>query len=193
MAPLKRYPLIFALLFSLLTACKKESPDRIVDDARIPQLGTSWDGCSFRDTLFTTPKAFIEIWGINLDSLSANFDLSFTDGSYNSLLRRVDDYSVKLYFDVNSPSFNMLSSGKYLIQDIDSRYPYNVVEAYLLFIQSGKTFKYPVTTGFIELGMNKDEFLVRYDLSAFVNGIETPISGQYSGSVSVIDQRFKAP
>ncbi|MGC9344341.1 MAG: hypothetical protein ACP5E3_16680, partial [Bacteroidales bacterium] len=76
-----------------------------------------WDGIVINGINYPTPYAVIEIWGNNTDSLSSDYDISFTDGTFDMDSRQIIDNSILVYFDANSPSLENLSPGTYEIEN----------------------------------------------------------------------------
>lgn len=148
-----------------------------------------WNGFVIQDEKYETPNAIIEIWGENLDSLSSDFDIHLTDGIFNIQQRSVQEYSVKLYFDLNSPSLSRLSDGVYIYENTSARKPNNIVEAYIEIHSDGRIIKYPVLEGEVHIESSGLFFKANYTILTMVNRSEEFIEGQFTGSVVLIDQR----
>lgn len=173
-----------------IAACEKEpSPE---PDPVNPFTGeVDWNGFVLDTTRYETPKAFMENWGVNLDSLSSNFDLRFTDGNavYDSYLRQITKDTIQVYFDTNSPSAEELAEGKYVIEPRQLRKPYNIVEAFLSFELNGKSYKYPFTGGNLEITKKSGYSLIKYELITWIGQTQLIIKGHYAGTFTNIDQR----
>ena len=70
---------------AVLTSCEEKKP--VVEEKANPfELEVGWNGFYLDGTSFNTPNAIIEIWG-ETDSLSADYDISFTDGTFSPIIR----------------------------------------------------------------------------------------------------------
>ena len=145
---IKLIPVVFSLLLVLQTGCEKTPADPSLPENN-PFIGkVDWNGFVFDTTRYQTPRAYVENWGENLDSLSADYDIKFTDGTFDDQLHDVSDYSILVYFDANSPSIHELSEGIYTVENTLDRKPGNIVEAWIELSIEGKLFKYQVTKGY---------------------------------------------
>ncbi len=179
------------LLFSGLffTSCEEDSVLQEEEKINPFLKDGNWNGFAIQNRVYETPNAIVEIWGENLDSLSSDFDIHLTDGNFNTQLRTVHDYSVKLYFDLNSPSLTKLSNGIYRYENTSARKPNNIVEAYIEIQSDTRLFKYPVLEGEIQVESEGPFFKASYTILTMVNQYEELIEGQFTGSVVLIDQR----
>ncbi len=176
---------IAGLFLSSLPGCKKQPVDPS-DPAPNPYTGLiGWNGFVFDTTRYQTPNAYVENWGENLDSLSADFDIKFTDGIFDSKLHDVRDYTIMVYFDVNSPSSNHLSDGTYVVELTRERKPRNIVEAWIELSAGDKIFKFMVTEGTVNIEQKDGYMLITYD--AVLNNANR-ITGQYTGKIKPIRQ-----
>ena len=188
------------LIFSLMS-CEK-------DDIPVPEeenpfvLVEDFNGFTLDTSIYETPNAFIEIWGVTSDGLdsSANFDVTFSDGVYSSFYRQVIHDSIKVYFDINSPSIEDLSPGTYVVDGELARKPNNIVQAYIQFTTYNpntgvetKVTTYPVLEGStVEVYESNGYYSVKYNLVTVIDRKRIEVNGQYSGKYTIIDQRVKS-
>ncbi len=177
-----------AMLVLAGTACEKsEDPDPEKENPFKLEAGEN--GFSMGESDYPTPFAFIELWG-ETDDQSANFDVTFTDGAYDSYLRKVTDYDIKVYFDVNSPNLDILDTGQYYIDGDFTREPYRIVEAYIEEISDNKTNKYPVLSGTVNVSEKDGFYKVEYDLEIGHSTGRLNVTGIFAGFYNIIDQRI---
>jgi hypothetical protein len=178
---------LLTLTFLAFTACEEEEP--IIEEEPNPfENLDEWNGFTVNDKEYSTPNAIIEIWGENLDSLSSDYDVTFTDGSFSYLSRSVLDQSIMVYFDANSPNLNDLSPGTYYIENTNTRKPGNIVEAYIQISTAGMIIKYPILGGEVTVTEESGFYKVDYKLRAIVDKEEAEVVGQYSGDYTIVDQ-----
>lgn len=137
-----------------------------------------------KEKKYETPNAFVEIWSSN-DTLSADYDGYLTDGAYDSRLNppKIKDYTVIVYFDLNSPSLSNLASGTYLFENTNERKPgiFNA-SSYIRIISNAKTELYNVTSGTVTIDEQKGYVLLEYEL--MVNKTVS-VKGQYTGRIEL--------
>ena len=128
-----RLLLIIFLVGILLAFSSCENDDPTPEKKPNPyELEVGWNGFIIDEIEFETPNAIIEFYGENLDSLTSNFDVSFTDGTFDPLYRVISNHNILVFFDVNSPSLQSLSSGLYYFEDTPDREPNVINDAYIL-------------------------------------------------------------
>lgn len=186
--------LIIAVLIggflTVLTSCEEETA--IVEEKENPfELEVGWNGFVFDGTSYDTPNAIIEFFGENIDTLTSNYDVSFTDGTYDPFYRVVSDYSIFVYFDINSPSVEELSTGIYYFKKTPDRIPNIIGSAYIKV--PNKSSDIPYTTyliegGTVEVSEADGFFLIEYFLKTVKDGGYVDIIGQYTGVFQLIDQ-----
>ncbi len=175
-------------LLAVLTSCEEKKP--VIEEKINPfELEVGWNGFYLDGTSFDTPNAIIEIWG-ETDSLSADYDINFTDGTFNPIIRDVFDYSILVYFDINSPILDELSTGSYYFENTPEREPNKIVEAFIQISNDSTltTVKYPVIEGLVEVSEANGYFLVEYLLKTVKDGEIVEVIGQYTGAFQLIDQ-----
>ena len=178
-------------LLTVLTSCENEDSIPEKEEEENPfELEVGWNGFIMDETEFATPNAIIEIWG-ETDSLSADFDVYFTDGNFNPVYRTVTDYSILIYFDANSPSLDELSTGVYYFENSPDREPNKIVEAYIIVSNDTSIDKYPIIAGTVEVSEKDGFFLVEYLLKTNKDGQIIDVVGQYTGIFQLVDQRIK--
>ncbi len=184
--------LIFATLISFLllvfNACEEQNTEPETEEENPFENNEDWNGFTINDEAYATPNAIIEIWGENLDSLSSDYDVTFTDGIFNYQSRSVLDHSVKVYFDANSPSLDDLSPGIYTIENTNSRKPGNIVEAYIQIQEGATIIKFPILGGEVEVTEQNGFYMVDYRLETVVDKMEAEVVGHYHGEYNIIDQ-----
>jgi len=175
------------LFLLLLISCEKEQtlPEEEINPFDEEEL---LNGFSMGGTYHKTPNAIIEMWGENIDSMSSDYDISFTDGTFDQTLREVKDYNILLYLDANSPSLDDFSPGTYSFENTTTREPWNIIEAYVLIKNPESTMKYPVFDGEATISRDGGYFLIEYNLKVFADKKETVVTGRYSGKFTLIDQ-----
>lgn len=170
-------------------SCEKD--DNFPIDEKIPlELEQGFNGFIIDTSAYQTPNAFIEIWGVTTDSLSADYDISFTDGSFNYNLRSITDYNLMVYFDANSPELDKLSPGTYTIESTDERKPNNIVDAYIQIYNGDYVVKYYVYEGTVILSEQNGFYTIQYTLSVVINSKKVEVKGQYTGIYTIVDQRL---
>jgi len=182
---------IFALsgvLVLVLSACEKTPVEPVKPVVNPFTAKVDWNGFVFDTTRYHTPSAFLENWGENLDSLSSDFDIKFTDGIFDDQLHNVRNYSILVYFDANSPSVNEFSEGTYTVENTVERKPGNIVEAWVELSESGKLYKYQITSGTVVVEKKDGFMLISYN--AMLNNSHN-ITGQFTGSITPIVQVLK--
>ncbi len=172
------------LLYTSLSGCKKQDADAGPEPNPF-SIDMAWNGFVFDTTRYHTPRAYLENWGENLDSLSADYDIKFTDGTYDAMLHDVSDYSILVYFDANSPSLNELSDGLYTVENTPVRKPGNIVEAWVEISNEGKIYKFKVTEGTVSVRRESGNVLIAYD--AVLDNTHH-VKGQYTGEIVPILQ-----
>ncbi|MCF8380629.1 MAG: hypothetical protein K9H49_13700 [Bacteroidales bacterium] len=185
------FTVIILGLLTIITSCETEDPSP--DVKKNPyELEAGWNGFIMDDTEFETPNAIIEIWGENMDSLSSDYDINFTDGTFNPQIRDISGSSILVYFDVNSPSLDELSSGIYYYKYTDSpeRLPNKIVEAYILITTETSVIKYPILEATVEVKSQDGYFLIEYLLQTVKDQEIIDVAGQYTGMFELIDQTF---
>jgi len=177
----------------LLAANSCESDDPSPEKKSNPfEMEVGWNGFVVDETEFETPNAIIEFYGENLDSLTSNFDVSFTDGTFDPEYRVIDNHSILVFFDVNSPSLESLSSGIYYFEDTPDREPNIINKAYIQISTETTIIKYPVITGTVEVKSIDGYILIEYLLIVAKDGkTDVEVVGQYTGAFQIIDQQFK--
>lgn len=178
------------VLLVLGSGCEKE--EKPIVKTENPFLDKGENGFIMENKKYATPNAYIEIWGVTSDSLSSDFDISFTDGEYNPLLRDITGDSILVYFDANSPSLDDLSTGTYLIERTDERKPNNIVDAYIQMHTGSSIVKYPILEGSVEVQEIGGFYLVSYILVTVINSERIEVTGQYGGFYKIIDQRINS-
>lgn len=187
---MRKYPKllqIVAVLIFVFTSCELsevEPEERNVT----PKEETNWNGIIINGIKYPTPNAVIEIWGNNTDSLSSDYDLSFTDGDFDINSRQIVDNSILVYFDANSPSLENFSPGTYEIQVSDIRKPGNIVDAYILKKNPTTYQQYPILSGTVTVTEENETFKIDYTLQAIVNTKITKVTGKFEGNFEIIDQ-----
>lgn len=176
------------VLLVLGSACEKEEEPIVKTEN--PFLDKGENGFIMGNKKYATPNAYIEIWGVTSDSLSSDFDISFTDGEYNPLLRDISGDSILVYFDANSPSLEDLSAGTYNIERTDERKPNNIVDAFIQIKTGSSIVKYPVLEGAVDVQEIGGFYLVTYSLVTVINNERVEVTGQYGGFYYIIDQRI---
>lgn len=172
-----------------LSSCEKKSPDS--DPIKNPFTEVvDWNGFILSDQKYVTPKAIVEIWGVT-DSLSADFDVSLTDGSFDSQYRVISDYNIMVYFDVNSPLKEKIEEGIYYIENTSERKPNIINNAYIIVVENGVTTKYPIIEGQVKVEEENAFFLVDYQLKTVKDKEIVDITGKYTGTVIPYDQSIK--
>lgn len=172
---------------AVLTSCVDEDP--VPEEKENPfELEVGWNGFIFDGETYSTPNAIIEYFGENLDSLTANYDISFTDGIYNPTYRTVTDYTIRVYFDANSPSLDELSTGIYYFENTPDREANIIGQAYIII---NSIDKYNINEGTVEVSLKDGFFLIEYLLKTVKDHEITDIAGQYTGLLQLIDQTFK--
>ena len=182
--------LFFAILFLgilyIFSSCEQENPGPGDENPFEPEK--SWNGFIINEQEYPTPQEIIEIWGENLDSLSSDYDISFTDGTFDYMRRSITNYNVMVYFDANSPDLNKLSPGTYTIENTITRKPGNIIDAYIQLYMDGTTLRYPILGGEVTVEEQNGHYSIIYTLKTVVDKIETEVVGQYSGTYTIIDQ-----
>ncbi|MCK4921401.1 MAG: hypothetical protein KAS71_10170 [Bacteroidales bacterium] len=173
---------------TVLTSCENEDPIP-EDKINTSELEVGWNGFIMDETEYATPNAIIEIWG-ETDSLSSDFDIYFTDGTFNPQIRAVSDYSLLIYFDANSPSLDELSTGVYYFENTPERLPNKIVEAYIEIINDTSIDRYQIIEGTVEVSENDGYFLLEYLLKTVKDQEIIDVVGQYTGLFQLIDQRI---
>jgi len=184
---------IFGLILSLtillfsFSSCELNELEPIID----PDPGidtTAWNGIEINGLKYPTPNAVIEIWGNNIDSLSSDYDISFTDGTFDSESRQIVDNSILVYFDANSPSLDDLSAGTYHIEKTNARKPGNIVDAYILIHYAGSVIKYSILSGAVTVTEDEGRYIIDYTLETVVDSEIIRVSGQFGGIYTIVDQ-----
>ena len=177
--------IIQGIFLCLLPGCDKQqtNPQKPLVN---PFTGLiEWNGFVFDTTRYQTPQAYLEDWGENLDSLSTDFDIKFTDGTFDSQLHDVSNYSILVYFDANSPSVDALSEGTYTVDRTHERKPGNIVEAWIEIFSADQLERFKITSGTVNVQQKDGYTLITYD--AILNNTHR-INGQYSGKITPILQ-----
>ncbi len=174
---------------TVLTSCEDKAP--VVEEKENPfKPEVGWNGFGLDGVPYATPNAIIEIFGENIDTLSSDYDVSFTDGTFSPLIRDVFDYSILVYFDVNSPALNELSTGTYYFENTPEREPNKIVEAYVIISNDSTSTitKYPIIEGIVQVSESNGFFLVEYSMKTVKEGKIVDLTGQYTGIFQLIDQ-----
>lgn len=170
---------VFLYIFLIVISCEKEDDNLGIDNNPFKDR-IEYNGLEIDNVRYETPNAFLEIWGSN-DSLSSNFDGYLTDGNYEKLINppKVKDYSILVYFDLNSPSLTKLAPGTYLFVNSNERIPgiFNAA-SHIRIILNNKTEQYNITSGTITVEENKGYILLEYEL---VLNKAFEVSGQFTG------------
>lgn len=174
------------LIFSF-SSCELNEVDPIIEPDPVNDT-TTWNGIEINGIKYPTPNAVIEIWGNNIDSLSSDYDISFTDGSFDNKSRQIVDNSILVYFDANSPSLNDLSIGTYHIEKTTARKPGNIVDAYILINYSSSVTKYTILSGIVTVSEEEGNYKIDYTLEAVVDNEIIEVSGKFSGKYIIVDQ-----
>ncbi len=181
--------LILLLIVLVFTGCKKADKPDPPEVSTNPFTGViEWNGFVFDTTRYHTPHAYIENWGENLDSLSTDYDIKITDGTFDEHLHDVKDYSILVYFDANSPSVHGLSEGTYTVEDTYERKPGNIVDAWVELYSNDKLYKFKVTRGSVMVKGKDGYTLITYD--AELDNAHR-LKGQYTGKIDPILQVIK--
>lgn len=193
-----QFILLAGIILVTHMACEKD-PGPEPDKENPFILEENFNGFAIDTNIFATPNAFIEIWGVTSDGIdsSANFDVTFSDGIYSSFYRQIINDSIKVYFDINSPSIEDLSPGIYYVDGEIARKPNNIVQAYIQFTTYNpftgaevKVTTYPVLEGSTVEVLESDGFYkVIYNLVTVIDMQRVEVNGQYSGLYTIIDQR----
>ena len=146
-----------------------------------------WNGFAIGSKKYQTPFAILEIWG-ETDSMSADFDISLTDGAFNSDYRVVSDYEIMVYFDINSPSLDEISEGTYYIENTNERKPGIIVESYIMLSDKSGLQKYPVIEGSVDFQEQSGFIFLDYSLKIVKDREITYVFGKYTGLVIPYDQ-----
>jgi len=175
---------LIIIFTSVFYSCEENSETPLPEEKNPFLNQVSFIGFELKEKKYETPSAYIEIWSSN-DTLSANYDGYLTDGEYDSKLNppKIKEYSVIVYFDLNSPSLSELAEGTYLFENSNERKPgiFNA-SSYIRISSDNKTELYNVTSGTINIKEEKGFVLVEYELT--VNK-EFPVRGQYTGVVEI--------
>ena len=187
-----RLLLTLFLVGILLAANSCESDDPSPEKKSNPfEIEVGWNGFVMDGGEYETPNAIIEEWG-KTDSMSADYDISFTDGSFNSSVREVTGHTILVYFDVNSPSLSELSTGEYYFDNSDpARLPNKIGEAYIMISSETSVIKYPIIEGTVEVSAQDGYFLIEYLLKSVKDQKIVDVAGQYTGVFQFIDQQIK--
>jgi hypothetical protein len=178
--------IILATVAISFTCCEKDNTD---PSGKNPFSNeNNWNGFIIDGNEYNTPNAVIEIWGENLDSLSADYDISFTDGTFDYVSRQITGDEIMLYLDANSPKLDDFSPGTYFIENTTERKPGNIVEAYIQVTNSSSIIRYPILSGKVEVEEEDGHYFIEYELESVVNSQTTTVKGSYSGNYTVIDQ-----
>ena len=181
--PSRIFCFIVISLFVFLS-CEENSPSSITDKGNPFKDRISYNGLELKGEIYETPNAFIEIW-TSSDTLSADYDGYITDGQYDNRLNppKIKEYSVIVYFDLNSSSLTNLATGTYLFENSNERKPgvFNA-NSYIRVISNNKTELYNVTAGTVTIEESKGYILFRYDLT--INK-ELNVKGQYTGLIEL--------
>ena len=172
--------LIACIIISLFYSCEKDiEPDLMVDKNPYNDR-VAFNGLEFLQEKFITPNAFVELWGMN-DSLGSDYDGYLTDGKYDKLLNspKIKDYSIIVYFDLNSPSLFRLEPGTYTFDNSLERKPgiFNA-SSYIRTFSGNITELYKITSGSFYIEEKNGYILLEYELK--VNN-DIPVKGQYTG------------
>lgn len=179
---------LLIFLLPVFNACEEQTTEPEIEQENPFENNQDWNGFIIDEEAYATPNAIIEIWGENLDSLSSDYDITFTDGNFSYKSRSVLDHSIMVYFDANSPSLNDLSPGIYTIENTNARKPGNIVEAYIQVQEGAKIIKYPILGGEVEVTEENGFYMVDYRLKTVVNKMEAEVIGHYHGNYTIIDQ-----
>jgi hypothetical protein len=186
---IKFYTIFFIVFAVCAISCKKSDNQPITDPGNPAIDQPDSNGFLYQNTWYKTPFGILEIWGEN-NAKSADFDLRFTNGTYQ-YPSIINEDSVLVYLDMNSPEITNLSEGKYFIQSSQERTPNSIVEAYILLKDERATIKLPILGGEVEVKREGFLFLISYDLTTFISEnketIEVHIKGQYSGKFDIYD------
>ena len=173
----------------IVFSCEKETSYSPQQDEKNPfKDKVAFNGFEFNNKKYETPRAFVEILGEN-DSLSADYDGYLTDGDYDRLLNtpRVKDYSVLVYFDLNShsPSLTKLASGKYTFENSYVRKPgiFNL-GSFIRIVDNNKTEELKIQSGTVQVEESNGYILLEYELVLLLY-MESPLKGQYTGRVDL--------
>jgi hypothetical protein len=177
------------LISVFMISCDKEMESTTeIDDANPFKDEVAFNGLTMDGSDYKTPNAFVLVWESS-DTSSANFDGYFTDGEYNKLSNdlRVKEFSITVYFDLNSTSLTKLSPGVYTFENNNVRKPgiFNSSSQIRTFIKN-KTEKYNITDGTVTIKEKYGFILIEYNL--ILNG-KIEVSGQYTGPIDFIYPR----
>lgn len=179
---------LFIILAFFATSCEKSADQPDPDIISPIDSLTDLNGFTFQNEWYNTPFGILEYWGENNEE-SADYDLKFTDGKYESP-SIINQDSVLVYLDLNSPALTELSEGEYLITSIKDRTPNSIVEAYILF-NDEKTIKLQIVGGKVKVERIDLFFKISYSLETVVfENNETQkveITGQYTGKFDIYD------
>lgn len=176
-----------SIILTALSSCEKDDPTP--DETENPfKNEEGWNGFFIKNQEYNTPNAIIEIWGENLDSLSSDYDISFTDGTFDYESRNITQDNILLYLDANSPSLDEFSAGTYRIENTDERKPGNIVDAYIQITNATNIIRYPILGGEVTVQEENGFYSIEYELESIVDSEPTTISGKYSGYYTIIDQ-----
>lgn len=176
-----------SIILAALGSCEKEGPTP--EETENPfKNEEGWDGFLIKNQEYSTPNAIIEIWGENLDSLSSDYDISFTDGTFDYVSRNIVKENILLYLDANSPSLDEFSAGTYQIENTDERKPGNIVDAYIQVTSTTSIIRYPILGGEVTVHEENGFYFIEYELESIMDSEPITISGKYSGYYTIIDQ-----
>ncbi len=176
-----------SIILTALSSCETDDPTP--DETENPfKNEEGWNGFYINNQEYSTPNAIIEIWGENLDSMSSDYDISFTDGTFDYASRNIVQENILLYLDANSPSLDEFSAGTYRIENTDERKPGNIVDAYIQITNSTRIVRYPIMGGEVTVQEENGFYSIEYELESIVDSEPTTISGKYSGYYTIIDQ-----
>ena len=176
--------IIAGIIIFMFYSCEKDIESDLMADKNPFKDRGAFNGLEFLQEKYSTPNAFVEMWGIN-DSLSSDYDGYITDGKYDKLLNspKIKDYSIMVYFDFNSPSLSRLEPGIYNFDNSLERKPgiFNS-SSHIRIISGNQTELYNITSGSIHLEEKNGYILMEYELK--VNN-DIPVKGQYTGKAEL--------
>lgn len=185
----KNLPFLVAVSFVLtsLTCCEKENAKP--EEKENPFINEErWNGFIINDKEYNTPNAIIEVWGENLDSLSSDYDISFTDGTFDYDSRNIIQDNILLFLDANSPTLDNFSPGTYYIENTNERKPGNIVDAWMQITSEKNIIRYPILSGTVNVKEENGFFSIAYEFESIVENKTATITGNYSGIFTIIDQ-----
>jgi len=183
--------ILYYIVISLFVflSCEENSTSPITDENNPFKDKVGYNGLELKGKKYETPNAFVEIWSSS-DTLSADYDGYLTDGTYDNHLNppKIKDYSVIVYFDLNSPSLSTLATGTYLFENTNEKKPgiFNA-SSYIRIISNNKTDLYNVTSGTVTIDEQKGYILLEYEL--MVNKTLS-VKGQYTGRIELKDPKI---